>query len=111
VSALLQEVLGAGIAGGEKRALLEDWDRVLALDLTRVPDEDDAKAPAEALSLAAERDAARDAKDWAAADALRSKLEEMGWQVEDGAGGTRLRPRRASQEATSEADASREPVT
>jgi cysteinyl-tRNA synthetase len=111
VSALVQEVLGAGIAGGEKRALLEDWDRVLALDLTRVPDEDDAKAPAEALSLAAERDAARDAKDWAAADALRSKLEEMGWQVEDGAGGTRLRRRRASQEATSEADASREPVT
>ena len=34
VSALLQEVLRADIPGGEKRALLEDWDRVLALDLT-----------------------------------------------------------------------------
>ena len=100
VSALLQEVLRAAIPDGEKRALLEDWDRVLALDLTRAPVEDGAEAPAEARALAAERDAAREAKNWTAADALRAQLEEMGWQVEDGAGGTRLRPRRASEEPT-----------
>jgi cysteinyl-tRNA synthetase len=100
VSALLQEALGADIAGGEKRTLLEDWDRVLALDLTRPPVEDDVEAPPEAQALAAQRDAAREARDWAAADALRAKLEDMGWQVEDGAGGTRLRPRRASEQPT-----------
>ena len=49
VSALLQEVLRAEIPDGEKRGLLEDWDRVLALDLTRAPVETDAEAPAEAL--------------------------------------------------------------
>jgi cysteinyl-tRNA synthetase len=100
VSALLQEVLGAEIAGGEKRTLLEDWDRVLALDLTRSPVGDEVEAPPEARALAAERDAAREARNWAAADALRAKLEDMGWQVEDGAGGTRLRPRRASEQPT-----------
>jgi cysteinyl-tRNA synthetase len=100
VSALLQEVLRAEIPDGEKRALLEDWDRVLALDLTRSPVETDAEAPAEARALAAERDAAREAKNWASADALRAQLEELGWQVEDSAGGTRLRPRRASEEPT-----------
>src|ERR1035437_2820497 len=100
VSALLQEVLRADVPDGEKRALLEDWDRVLALDLTRAPKEDDAEAPAEAHALAAERDAAREAKNYAEADALRAKLEAIGWQVEDGAGGTRLRPRRASEEPT-----------
>jgi cysteinyl-tRNA synthetase len=100
VSALLQEVLRAEIPDGEKRGLLEDWDRVLALDLTRAPVETDAEAPAEARALAAERDAAREAKNWASADALRAQLEELGWQVEDSAGGTRLRPRRASEEPT-----------
>jgi cysteinyl-tRNA synthetase len=100
VSALLQEVLRAEIPDGEKRALLDDWDRVLALDLTRAPVESDAEAPAEARALATERNAAREAKNWAAADALRAKLEEIGWQVEDRAGGTRLRPRRASEEPT-----------
>jgi cysteinyl-tRNA synthetase len=97
VSALLQEVLRADLPGGEKRALLEDWDRVLALDLTRTPTETAADVPAEALQLAAQRDAARAARDWTAADALRVRLEEMGWQVEDAADGTRLRPRRASE--------------
>ncbi len=99
VSAMLQELLRSDVPGGEKRALLEDWDRVLALDLTR-PEPAEEEAPAEALELAAQRDAAREVKDWAAADALRSRLEEMGWQVEDSPDGTRLRPSRAAEAST-----------
>jgi len=45
---------------------------------------------AESAALAAERDEARAAKDWARADALRASLEERGWTVQDSAGGTRL---------------------
>jgi cysteinyl-tRNA synthetase len=44
-----------------------------------------------ATTLAEARDAARAAKDFARADALRTELEAMGWVVEDGPGGTALR--------------------
>jgi cysteinyl-tRNA synthetase len=43
-----------------------------------------------ALSLAAELDAARAAKDFAAADALRARLQADGWTVETTKTGTRL---------------------
>jgi cysteinyl-tRNA synthetase len=47
--------------------------------------------PAEARAKAAARDAARAAKDWRAADALRAELQAEGWIVEDGPDGTTLR--------------------
>jgi len=45
----------------------------------------------ESARLAAERDAARAARDWATADALRDRLVAAGWTVEDGPAGTVLR--------------------
>ena len=48
-------------------------------------------APAAVLALAAERDAARAAKDWARADGMRDALTADGWLVEATAGGTRER--------------------
>lgn len=41
-------------------------------------------------ALAADRDAARSAKDWARADAIRAELEGQGWTVQDGPHGTQL---------------------
>ncbi|MFN2464181.1 MAG: cysteine--tRNA ligase [Candidatus Dormibacteria bacterium] len=96
VTALIQETLRADIPDGEKRHLLEDWDRVLQVDLTRDAGDggdDEDGAPAEAQELAARRDAARAGRDWAAADAIRGQLEELGWAVEDSPEGTRLRQR------------------
>ena len=63
---------------------------VLGLPLRGRADEgvDDATA-----GLVAARDAARAARDWARADALRAELEAAGWLVEDGADGTRIRRR------------------
>jgi cysteinyl-tRNA synthetase len=43
------------------------------------------------LARAAERDAARAAKDYAAADAIRDELQAAGWVVEDTAQGTSVR--------------------
>jgi cysteinyl-tRNA synthetase len=46
----------------------------------------------ESAGMLAERDQARAARDWSRADELRAALEARGWVVEDGSGGTTLRP-------------------
>ena len=90
VSVLLQEVLRSPISEGERRGLLERWDGVLQLDLARDPVVE-ASAPPEALELAARRETARRAGDWAEADRIRDQLDALGWTVEDSAGGSRLK--------------------
>ena len=47
--------------------------------------------PADVLAKAKARDAARAAKDWAQADAIRAELQADGWTVEDGPDGTIIR--------------------
>jgi cysteinyl-tRNA synthetase len=65
---------------------------VLGLDLER--DATSGWAPSdEARRLVEERDAAREAKDYARSDELRERLQAMGLEVMDTAEGTRVRPR------------------
>ncbi|HEY8545233.1 MAG TPA: cysteine--tRNA ligase [Acidimicrobiales bacterium] len=54
--------------------------------------EGSAAVPDDILALAHERDAARAAKDWARADALRDRIQAAGYVVEDSPGGTQVRP-------------------
>jgi len=51
-----------------------------------------AAVPPDVRRLLDERTRARDARDWARADALRDELHELGWQVEDGPNGSTVRP-------------------
>jgi cysteinyl-tRNA synthetase len=51
------------------------------------------EAPSEVHALAAGRQEARAAKDFARADELREQIEEAGWEVRDDSGGYRLVPR------------------
>jgi cysteinyl-tRNA synthetase len=56
--------------------------------------DDDAAAPDDAAhELLAQREAARAARDFAAADRLRDELAALGWEVRDGADGPALVPR------------------
>ena len=48
--------------------------------------------PEEAVALAERRAAARAERDWAAADALRDELRQLGWEVRDGPQGPELVP-------------------
>ncbi len=48
--------------------------------------------PAEVEDLVAQRTAARDKQDWATADALRDRLADLGWQVQDTPEGPILDP-------------------
>jgi cyanophycinase-like exopeptidase len=47
-------------------------------------------APPQVLALVAARQAAREGKDWAAADALRLQIAALGWKVEDTKEGPRV---------------------
>src|SRR5699024_5868940 len=59
---------------------------VLGLLYNRKKDE----VPAEVTALVQERAAAKKAKDWAKADAIRAQLTEMGWSVTDTAQGPKI---------------------
>ena len=48
------------------------------------------QVPSEVMSLVEQRAAAKKAKDWATADALRAQITQMGWVVEDTAQGPKV---------------------
>ncbi|MDE3133861.1 MAG: cysteine--tRNA ligase [Acidobacteriota bacterium] len=63
---------------------------VLALE--NLLDVEPVEAPDAAQALMREREAARTARDWALADALREQLRALGWEVRDGPAGPELLP-------------------
>ena len=52
------------------------------------------EAPSEVVELAARRQAARESREFAEADRLRTEIEAAGWEARDEPGGYRLVPRR-----------------
>jgi hypothetical protein len=54
--------------------------------------------PLEVLELASRRQQARERRDWAAADMLRSEIEALGWSVQDMAEGPRVSQRMRNSE-------------
>jgi cysteinyl-tRNA synthetase len=95
--ALLREILRAPLPDDERRWLILDADSVLGLDLDRVWDATGSTTPdavpAEVTALVEARTAARSARDWARADALRAEIEAFGWDVTDTPDGPELIPR------------------
>jgi cysteinyl-tRNA synthetase len=81
----------AGLPAGTLRDLAAEWDAVLGLELLAGAGEETA-VPPEVTDLAARREAARRAKNFAGADALRAKIREAGFEVIDSRDGpARLR--------------------
>jgi cysteinyl-tRNA synthetase len=72
----------ADLDHSQRRALLLDFDRVLGLSLG-APAAEEAPLPAGAADLLERRAAARAARDWATADAVRAQLAAMGVEVRD----------------------------
>ena len=90
---VLNEVVRSpAVPGDEKYRLLADWDAVLGLDLERQATTHWEPSD-EMRAKMAERDAAREAKDFATSDRIRDELTAMGLEVMDTAEGTRVRPR------------------
>ena len=80
--AVLHDMLGAKLPAKYKLALLEDFDRVLGLDLLKTARRLLDVTP-EQQQLLHERAAARKEKSWARSDQLRSQLQEWGIDVKD----------------------------
>lgn len=68
------------LSDADKKATMLAFDEVLGLRLGAWAP---AAVPAEMLALAEKRQAARAARDWAAADALRDQITAAGYEVRD----------------------------
>jgi len=79
--AVVQEMLKSSFGDTDKHATILDYDRVLGLSLDTVDKPEE--LPQEIKILVAERQAARDVKDWAASDRLRDTIQELGYLVQD----------------------------
>ena len=95
--ALVREMLRAELPPEERRWLILDADHVLGLDLHRVwdapADEAAASVPERVATLVAERTAARRERDFERSDAVRDELADLGWDVIDEPGGSRVHQR------------------
>lgn len=86
------EVLKSNIPSEDKLDLVYSFDEVLGLGLASY--EHSTELPAEVLQLAQKRIQAREAKDFATSDRLRNQLNELGYDVLDGAEGQVVRKAR-----------------
>jgi cysteinyl-tRNA synthetase len=87
---LNRRLADAELSAGEAASALVDWeqvDRVFAVSSKAGPE-----VSPELHSLLEQRQAARKARDFARADAVRAELKEKGWLVEDTPKGPRLKP-------------------
>lgn len=86
--ALIWDLLKSDLSATDKYSLLLDFDKVLGLGLDQIKE---AELPLEVLTLAQERQTAREQKDWAKSDQLRDRIKDLGWEVKDSAQGFELK--------------------
>ena len=95
---VIYDILKADTTAATKRACIEAIDSVLSLDLLKnaaaLAEQKDAapEIPAEVQALVEQRAAARKAKDFAAADAIRDQITALGWQIRETREGTVVTP-------------------
>ncbi len=87
---MIHEVLRANTNDATKKALIESFDEVLSLNLTKEEEAAGVDAELEAwiLKMIEERKAAKKEKDFAKADAIRAELLEKGIAIKDTREGT-----------------------
>ena len=94
----LYDVLKSSANAATKLALIDEFDKVLGLDLTSAANAVQAKAsesecdiPQEILELAEQRKAARKEKNFALADQLRDKITALGYVITETRQGTEIK--------------------
>ena len=80
VMAQIWEMVHSELPTSVCRAILKEFDQVLSLDLFKVTS---LQIPKEVTLLVKEREKARQNKEWQASDELRTKIAELGYEMED----------------------------
>jgi len=78
------------LSNASKKSLLLQFDEVLGLNLNKIKIE---KAPKNILELVKKREELRDIKDFKKADAIRKKILQHGWIIEDTPQGPKVKTR------------------
>ncbi len=87
--ATVHEILNSSLSPADKRATLEKCDEVLGILDNSFAEQDE--IPEEVVSLAQDREVARERGDWTRADLIRAQIEAKGYSVKDTADGPQLR--------------------
>lgn len=90
--AVVWEALKSNLSSEEKGAFLEGVDQVFSLNIFQDEEADQLELPSAVIGWMAEREKARENKDWQQADALRSQIEKAGFDLIDTVQGTSVRP-------------------
>ena len=87
---VVYDVLKSNLDDAGKRALVEEFDKVLSLDLMEELEQEkaDGSLAAYVEEMIGQRQAARKEKDFAKADAIRQELLEKGIEIKDTREGT-----------------------
>ncbi len=88
--AILWELVKSDEPDPVKKATLLVWDEILALDI-QAWRPDSLEIPEQVNELVRQREAARENQDWQGADKLREQIARLGFTLEDGRDGTRLK--------------------
>lgn len=96
--AVVWDLARSEMPASTKKATLLLFDEVLGLNLANWQPTQ-SEVPAEILEWVEQRQQARAAKDWKEADALRSRIHEAGYEVEDTPEGPRVKARKAALES------------
>ena len=91
---MVWEILKSETVGdGDKRKLIMGFDRVLGLKISKKVKSKKVEIPENIQNLIKERDLARNNKDFAKSDQIRTEIETLGFEVKDTTEGTEVTSR------------------
>jgi len=91
--ATMWDLLKSDLPSRTKKATILVYDQILGLDLANYQPKEEL-IPDEIIALAEKRQAARSEKNWSLADAIRSEINQKGYEIEDTPQGPKIKKKR-----------------
>jgi len=91
--ATMWDLLKSDLPARTKKATILVYDQILGLDLANYQPKEEL-IPDEIIALAEKRQSARSEKNWSLADAIRSEINQKGYEIEDTPQGPKIKKKR-----------------